>query len=287
PEGEAKDLPKSPFYSDSWQLGKPDMVLQPPAAAVSLPEGESGYRTIAIPTNLLVDRWVRAVDFKPGDGSRVHCAAIYAEDPGDPPTREDRPAGHLIGYWMPGQKTVSWPAGDGLLLKAASRLIVRIHYTGSGTSKPDQSQVAVYFADKRPAREVNQAEIDAPQLRIQVVSGPQRVTASYTLQEDSKLLALRPAVSPLIVSLQATAYRPDGSVKVLVWTTGNKWDWAPIYYERRPVELPKGTRIETTVYFDNSNGNKNNPNSPAKEVGWSSLSGDPFCTLMLASKTAD
>lgn len=285
PEGEPKDLPKATL-SDSFRLGTPDLVLKP-AAGIAVPAGKDEYKDIVLPANLKTDRWVRAVDLKPGDGAVVHCAAIYAEEGGDPQGPGSRAPGQLLGYWMPGQKAISWPSGAGQLLKAGSRLIVRVHYHGAESDKTDLSEIGLYFSRQRPAREVTEAEIDSPQLDLPVSAAPQRVVANYTLTDDSELLALRPAANPLVVSFQATAYRPDGSVKVLTWTTRGKWDWSPIYQERKPVVLPKGTRIETTLYFDNSNSNKYNPNSPAEPVRWGAISSEPFCTLMLAAKSAD
>jgi len=70
------------------------------------------------------------------------------------------------------------------------------------------------------------------------------VKVSFTTQEDVEAVALRPAISPLILSLQATAYRPDGSEEVLLWTRGYQFDWQPAYWFKRATLLPKGTRLE-------------------------------------------
>jgi hypothetical protein len=90
-------------------------------------------------------------------------------------------------------------------------------------------------------------------------------------------------VHPLLVSLQATAYRPDGTQEVLIWARGYLFDWQPAYYFKQPVSLPKGTRVEVIAYFDNSDDNRNNPNNPAKAVRWPDLSPEPMCTLLMAN----
>src|SRR5947208_17095229 len=107
---------------------------------------------------------------------------------------------------------------------------------------------------------------------IPVGSQPQQRKMSFTLSEDSEAIAIRPRVHPLLVSLQATAYLPDGSEQVLIWTRGYQFDWEPTYYFKQPASLPKGTRVEVIAYLDNSDDNPHNPNNPAKALRWSALS---------------
>jgi hypothetical protein len=105
---------------------------------------------------------------------------------------------------------------------------------------------------------------------------------SFTTQEEVEAVALRPAVSPLITSMQATVYRPDGSEEVLLWTRGYQFDWQPTYYLKRAALLPKGTRIEVIAYFDNSDTNRNNPNDPPKLLRWRDLTDEPLCAVVIA-----
>ena len=109
-----------------------------------------------------------------------------------------------------------------------------------------------------------------------------RVKLSFTAEDDLDAIAIRPRAHPLVVSFQATAYRPDGTQEVMIWARGNRFDWQPTYYFKRPIALPKGARVEVTVYFDNSADNPNNPNDPPKQVRWSELTPDPLCALVVA-----
>ena len=87
---------------------------------------------------------------------------------------------------------------------------------------------------------------------------------------------------PLITSLQVTAYRPDGSEEVMLWTRGDSSDWQPTYHFKRAVSLPKGTRLEVTAYFDNSGDNPRNPNDPPKALRLGELTTEPLCAVSLA-----
>lgn len=72
-----------------------------------------------------------------------------------------------------------------------------------------------------------------------------RVPLSGTLTIEESVMAL--GIDPESVaeggSLQATAYRPDGSVEPLIWLRGYRPKWQRSYWFREPIALPKGTRI--------------------------------------------
>ena len=84
--------------------------------------------------------------------------------------------------------------------------------------------------------------------------------------------------NPFAKSVEATAYRPDGTAEVLIWAKNRRLDWEPIYYFRNPVELPKGTRIEVIAYLDNSAENPNNPHDPPRAIQFA----EGLCDLFLA-----
>ena len=184
---------------------------------------------------------------------------------------------------MPGQKQI--PPDDGLaqLLPAGSRIAVRIHYHGSGEAASDVSTVGLYFAKNPPTRQLQEIAITNADAIVPVSAEYYPLKSSFTTQSDTEAIAIRPRVNPLVVSLQATAYRPDGSEEVLIWTRRYQFDWEPTYYFRQPVALPKGTRVDVIAYFDNSEDNQKNPNDPPKPLRWSELSTDPLCALLIRS----
>src|SRR6185369_8154013 len=108
---------------------------------------------------------------------------------------------------------------------------------------------------------------------------PQRIELSATAQTDTEAIAIRPSTQPSITSFQATAYRPDGTQEVLIWVRGHRSDWQPTYYFRKPVLLPKGTRVEVIAYIDGSD--ENSADVPAVPV-WSDVR-NLLCTLLTAS----
>jgi hypothetical protein len=299
PKGDDKDLPTDPLFSNDWKLGKPDLVLKPPGETKIAADADE-YRSFVIPTGLKEDVYLTAIDLLPGNEAVVHCASIFLlrSDSGATPnpmvqigsdglgpvrTAEDLRNAWVLASWIPGQKTVMLEGGIAQLLPAGSRIGVRIHYRGSGEATKDLSTVGVYFAKTPPTKQLRGLAITGADSVIPVGSEPQFRKASFSVPIDSEAVAIRPRVHPMLASLQATAYRPDGSEEVLIWTRGYHFDWEPTYYFKQPVALPKGTRVEVIAYFDNSDDNQNNPNNPPKPVRWSELTTDSWCVFLLAS----
>jgi hypothetical protein len=301
PKGDDKELPSGPLVSDDWPLGKPSLTLKV-ADKVDVAADADLERTFLIETRLKEDRSIEAVDLRPGNASVVHCATIMAETAesaakalrnksekaranqlisfGQVPAQ---PVTTVLGTWMPGQKPIALPEGVGQLLPAGARIVVKIHYRGSGEAGKDQSTVGLYFAKTQARRQLREVAISNPDAVIPAGANAHRIDAAFVVQEDADAIAIRPGTHPLMISLQATAYRADGTQQVLIWARGNRKDWQPVYYFKRPVSLPKGTRIEVVAHFDNSDENRDNPNDPPKLVRWSELTSDPMCAVLIAN----
>ena len=299
PRGDEKDLPATPLFSSDWQLGKPDLTLKPESESKIAADADE-FRTVTFATNLKEDRWLSAIDLQPGNGALVHCAKFYsvkssaADAPAPPmtPIKNEAPPAPMdlrnaavLATWMPGQKRIALEDGLAHLLPAGSRIALRIHYRGAGEASADLSVVGLYFEKGPRRKQLQEIALTKPDANIPVAAEPYPVKVSFTTQSDTEAIAIRPRVHPLVVSLQATAYRPDGTEEVLIWTRRYQFDWEPTYHFRRPVALPKGTRIEVIAYFDNSEENQKNPNDPPKSLRWSEISSDPLCTLLLVVNT--
>jgi hypothetical protein len=292
PKGDDKDLPAAPLYSADWRLGKPDLVLKPGGATKVAADADE-YRSIVFAASFAEDRWITAIDLRPGNGMVVHCAKFYflkpAADASSAPMIQvrdedsDLGAGTLLTTWMPGQKTTSFEEGVAQMLPAGSRIGVKIHYRGAGEATSDLSAVGLYFARTAPRKLVQEFPIADVDTVIPVSAELSRFKSSFTTQGDIEAVAIRPHMHPLVVSLQATAHRPDGSEEVLIWARGFQFDWEPTYYFRQPVALPKGTVVEVIAYLDNSENNQKNPNDPPKALRWPELTTDPLCALVVSS----
>ena len=85
--------------------------------------------------------------------------------------------------------------------------------------------------------------------------------------------------------MKMTATLPDGTTKGLLWIKDWDFGWQDSYFFKDAFTLPKGTRIDSTIVYDNSESNPRNPHTPAVHVAWGRSSFDEMgsLTLLVAS----
>jgi len=81
PEGNPKDLPPPRIFPKGWQIGEPDAVFSMDSDYVLSSDLTDSYIYFRLPTNFKEDRWVQAVEFRPGNAKVVHHAVAYIETP--------------------------------------------------------------------------------------------------------------------------------------------------------------------------------------------------------------
>lgn len=287
PRGDAKDYPKElieqRLAGKTWPLGQPDLLLQPDSEAQIAADGDDEERCFVLPTGLKQARWLSALDFQPGNGNIVYHAAFFLakEDVVPPNVRLSACAiaGESLGNWVPGQASTRLPAGFGRSLPADAQIVLKIRYHKNGEAAADRSRLALYFAPANTSKAVRDVAIKSPAVTIPANAENYRLQASYTVPQTAQAVALRPRLFPFAKFLEASAHRPDGSVEVLLIAREYRYDWQPAYVFKKPVSLPKGTRIEIVAYLDNSENNPRLPNDVSQELKFD----DPLCELSLAN----
>jgi hypothetical protein len=76
PEGDARDLPPAPDWGSGWRLGTPDLIVSMPASYAVRADGTDVFRTFVIPIPIARARFVRALEFHPGNPRVVHHANL-------------------------------------------------------------------------------------------------------------------------------------------------------------------------------------------------------------------
>src|SRR5438105_14102067 len=71
-EGKPDDLPTAPGWTGEWQLGEPDLIVQLPEPYHLQAEGKDVYRNFVVPIPTDARRFVRGVEFSPGNYQVVH-----------------------------------------------------------------------------------------------------------------------------------------------------------------------------------------------------------------------
>ncbi len=288
--------PAAPQFNDDWNLGKPDMVVQPERVFTLPAEGRDVYRNFAVRVPIPEDKFVKGIEFHPGS-SRIHHAFIYVDptpasrkreaketDPGWPgmgtlPASAESPSGQFI-HWQPGKiarmhEDTAWKLAKG------TDLVLQLHMQPGGKPEIIQPSVALYFTDKPGTIHPTIALLRAVDMDIPAGEKAYTVQSAYTVPVDVNILALLPHVHYLGKDLRAFATLPSGAREWLLWIKDWDFNWQGEYTFKRPVLLPKGSRIEMAYTFDNSAENSRNPNRPPQRVRYGLQSTNEMAELWL------
>ena len=182
PEGNPADLPAPPVYQEGWKIGKPDAVVPIPADFVVKPRDPDQYVYLRAPTNFTEDRWVSAVELKPGNRRIVHHAHVYvyAAKPSSAPAQDGKvqpfikrdglnhinpvmpvvdngcesPDGgnipgrkpeenNILGSYLPGKDPDIFPEGFARKIPKGATLEFQIHYNSTSISKEEMDRTSV------------------------------------------------------------------------------------------------------------------------------------------------
>jgi hypothetical protein len=103
------------------------------------------------------------------------------------------------------------------------------------------------------------------------------VRAETQVQEDVEAIAVHAHMHLLGREMTVIARLPDGRVEPLLRIDDWDFDWQLLYYFKRPVALPAGTRVEAECVYDNSSANRHNPSKPPRMVTSGFETTDEMC----------
>jgi peroxiredoxin/mono/diheme cytochrome c family protein len=271
PRGDDKDAPKPPSYSEGWRIGAPDAVFKLPdpiKVPATAPKGGVRYRYVFVSTNYDEDRWIQAVEAKPGVSAVVHHILVYVRQAGQlAMDRADGIGDGLLVAYAPGDLPSVFPQGMAKKLPKGAVLVFQMHYTPNGVEQVDQSSVGLVFSKLPPPRELKTRAVAQTRFSIPPGDGNHKVVASSTFRQDAVLVSLFPHMHLRGKSFQYEVISPDGKRETLLSVPRYNFDWQNNYRLAKPLALPAGSKIECTAYFDNSANNPNNPD-PTKPVRW-------------------
>jgi tetratricopeptide (TPR) repeat protein len=296
PEGDAAALPPMPNWTDGWQLGTPDLIVRMPEAYTVPADGTDVFRTFVIPVPVAAPRYVRAIEFHPGNARVVHHANLGVDrtrssrqlDARDPEPgyagsmeRDARyPEGQLLG-WTPGQAPHSAPEGTQWRLEPGSDLVVQLHLQPTGKVERVAVTVGFFFTDAAPTRTPVGLRLGSETIEIPPGTQEYVVADRYQLPVDVEVLAVQPHAHNLARRMEATAALPDGTTRPLVAIDDWDFRWQDVYRYAAPFVLPKGTTISMRYTYDNSAGNPRNPHQPPARVVWGQNTSDEMGDLWI------
>jgi len=267
PLGDTSLLPSMPTFSNSLQLGTPDLELQIPTYSSTATSNSDDYVCFSIPTGLLQNRNIKAIEIIPGNLQIVHHVLVSIDMfPNNSIVTTPNcmgPQGDLIYAYAPGSLPLTYPSDGnhtfGVELPANGSISLAMHYPEGSLGELDSTKVRFYFYPQGTViREIqagflineglfpNQPFILPPH-QITEVSGSFGPTT-----QDYSLMSIFPHMHLLGKDLVCYAITPTSDTINLIRI--NKWDfeWQGFYFFETFVKIPAGSIIYAEGRYDNT-----------------------------------
>ena len=291
PEGSSPAAP--PRFREGWQLGEPDLIVKVPRPFQIAAEAADLYQCFVVPMNLAADRYVRAIEFSPGNRRAVHHALFFTDATGTARRRAAASGesgyrcfgvpGFLptsnLGGWSPGNSAMPFPEGTASSIGKKSDLVMQIHYHATGKPETDQSTLALYFAKEPPARKLMDVALGSRMIDIPAGAPAYHVRDHFELPVDVLAIGIIPHAHYICKEMHGLAILPGGRRVALLDITDWDFNWQRQYRYETSVLLPEGTRLEMDFVYDNSAANPRNPNVPPRRTLWGPDSTDEMAGL--------
>jgi hypothetical protein len=297
--GDLTKLPELPKFPEGWQIGTPDQIATMPEAFTVPAEGRDIYRNFVIPLNLDSDKWVKGIEFKPGDPKVVHHILYYLDTSGKARGYDEKdPAPgykgmgrsngefRYIGGWDVGTQPAQLPYNLRWFIPKGADLVVQIHYHPSGKETTDKSSVGFHYAEEPTARPWSIIPVP-PHFGIlqgiDIAAGEKEHVekATFEVPADCEAFSVNAHAHYLGKRMELTATFPDGSTKWLLKTSNWDFNWQEDYAFKQPIKIPAGTKLNVLMTYDNSAENPSNPTHPPKRVLWGPTTTDEMGVITL------
>jgi Flp pilus assembly protein TadD len=295
-DGATATPPVSDAKAGGWRLGPPDLIVTLPQPYALQADGTDVFRIFVIPLPVTKTRFVRGLEFRPGNPRVVHHANIRIDqtagsralDEADPgpgysgliARSANYPEGHFLG-WTPGQVAPLLPKDLTWRLDPHTDLVVEVHMQPSGRSESVQPSIGLYFSDTPPRRTPAMLRLGRQNIDIPAGDPNYIVTDSYVLPVDVDVEAVQPHAHYRGRDVLGDAILPDGTTQTLIHIADWDFHWQHVFRFERPVHLPKGTTLTMRWVYDNSPNNARNPEQPPKRARWGQRSSDEMGDLWI------
>lgn len=263
PVGDPADAPLPRRFPDEWQIGEPDRVYQIPEPIAVKATGRMPYQYAQVETEFESDRWIQAVEVRPTARPVVHHVLVFLKKDGE---RVDQAGGFLAAY-VPGNTHQIYPDGFAKKVPAGSKLVFQLHYTPNGTPAEDQTRLGLQFSDRPPRHVVRHVGIANQKIEIPPRARHHAEHAQHGVPVDVRLMAFMPHMHLRGDAFRFVLVTPDGEKRTLLNVPRYDFNWQLEYRLAKPMDVPRGSRIEVTGWYDNSAENPANPD-PSKTVRW-------------------
>jgi hypothetical protein len=228
-EGDPKDAPPPRTFSSDWALGEPDAVLTMPETYHVAAAGSDDFRVFVLKTNFAEDRWIRAVDFRPGNRLVVHhiIAGVDPTGQGRELDAADPGPGYynlggfgdgvritaFLPIWTPGAKPRYCVEGTGYMLPKGADILIQVHYHKSGKPETDATSVGLYLSKKPLPRQVHTGFVFPNLTLSQGAAAQAKIQEAQSKGKRIGIVELLRAVDAMVIPAGTAHYEVKASTK--------------------------------------------------------------------------
>jgi hypothetical protein len=267
PKGNPADMPPPRKFEDgnTWHMGQPDLIVQLPKDIVVPAQGADKWIDVVADTGLKEDRYIQGIEILPLKGFRsVHhvTTAMKHEDDADD---GDNVQGTFLNEYALGKNADMFPDGAGRLIKAGTKINFNLHLHSTGTETPINVALGLKLYPKGYTpkyAEITEKLGDPKDLDIPPNTDSVRFDGYQALAKPTRLLSFQPHLHNRGKASCMEAIYPGGhKVETLSCVSRYQFAWHLVYLydeDEQPL-LPAGTILHMISWYDNSPGNKFNP----------------------------
>jgi hypothetical protein len=142
-----------------------------------------------------------------------------------------------------------------------------MHYTTKGEPASDRTKVGLIFATNPAALEVRPGQFINGSFTLPAGAADAAVSADAEFLQDATVWGIFPHTHLRGKKWEYKMVLPDGTAKTILSVPNYDFNWQTYYMFREPLKVPKGAKIVSTAWYDNSAANKSNPD-PTSDVRW-------------------
>jgi hypothetical protein len=239
-----------------WWIGEPDLVVGFEKPVYVGPDVEDWQPTVHMPVPEGAHenpKWISKAELDPGGPWVHHIVSSH------------------MGVGVPGRGPFEYPEGWGVLLPDDPFITVNMHYhkdTGEGTGVVDNTRAGFKFYEDGDVIDYVVETNLLPHSGWTIPAGHPNyeVSNTFEVEEDIYLLSMGPHMHYRGKAMRYELEYPDGEREVLLWVPKYDFNWQFLYEYEEPKYIPAGSTMHMSWWFDNSEGNRWNPDPTADVV---------------------
>ncbi|MBI3494008.1 MAG: hypothetical protein HY047_19845 [Acidobacteria bacterium] len=294
-KGNPADMPPPRKFDDleQWRIGKPDLVVRVPQDWTIPAEGPDAWIESIAPTGLTEDRYVKAMQTRPGPGTLkvIHHVTTTMRQQGGDAAEEQ-----FLSEYSLGKNAEFMPEGSGILLKAGSMIKFQVHYHSYGEEVVDtraglgfvfypKGVVPKYVEVRRSVGNPVHGNING--IDVPANDANVRIDGYTRLDKPTRVVAFQAHMHARGKRMCMEAILPNMDVETLSCTKYDfNWNLTYTYADDVAPLLPAGTLLHIIGWHDNSAGNRLN-RDPRNWVGWGARTVDDMSFAWVAMVSLD